>query len=167
MGLFWGANRASDHASNRQNTAKAKHCISIPSDICQHLKLADPAGAKHQNINSTCPLTLFVPQNRSVQSERVGGTCCGERSPDRWDIWRKSPSRNYSVVQLHFTLDEVSYICSLRDLFLSVVWHLSINQHIKYFCLRCKIQLDLPVHLDFNFATFITWPNGLIIEWSA
>ena len=61
MQLFWGADRASDHASSRQNTAKAQHCISVSSDVCQHLKLADPAGAKHQHINSKCTLTLFVP----------------------------------------------------------------------------------------------------------
>ena len=61
MQLFSGADRASDQAYSCWNTAKPQHCISVLPEACQHLKLADLARVKHQNINSMCPLTLSVP----------------------------------------------------------------------------------------------------------
>ena len=50
---------AFDQASSIKNTAKAQHCIPVLSEARQHLKLADLAWAKQQNINTTRPLTLY------------------------------------------------------------------------------------------------------------
>ena len=55
----------------------------------------------------------------------------------------------YRVVQLNFTL-EIEVLCMLFDRALSIFTMISIENHIKYFNFRSKIQLDVPLCQTLN-----------------